>query len=155
MDATSLKQHKTMDTLQGDIEYLPEAGCWLWLRTLNSDGYGIVRCGKTMRPVHRIFYEHFVGVIPRDKQCHHICEVPACVNPKHIQLIRIADHTRIHLGASWKRKRERTHCKNGHEYSFENTYLYQSGKRACKSCRNDSYHRNKSASIRSYKVKRA
>ena len=39
-----------------------------------------------------------------------------------------------------------THCKNGHEFTEENTYTYRSGKRGCRKCGNDRKRRAREAS---------
>jgi hypothetical protein len=41
----------------------------------------------------------------------------------------------IKRGDAGRYKRDRTHCKSGHEFTPENTYVSQSGGRACRACR--------------------
>ncbi|NEL99730.1 hypothetical protein G3V84_24125, partial [Escherichia coli] len=39
--------------------------------------------------------------------------------------------------ANGKRQKEKTHCKNGHEYNEKNTYISKEGWRLCKRCHAD------------------
>ena len=71
--------------------------CWLWtggLRGVAVDGgkYGqFVKDGKTML-AHRAAYELFVGPIPEGMLVLHICDIPLCVNPKHLRTGTQADN---------------------------------------------------------------
>ena len=65
--------------------------CWLWLAYVNHGGYGRFRVGSmtdgTRRTVnaHRWAYEHLVGPIPEGLDLDHLCRVPGCVNPEHLE----------------------------------------------------------------------
>ena len=64
----------------------PNSGCWLWLGTINRDGYGSVRDTALERTVlaHRLVYKTLVGPIPPRKVLLHRCDNPCCVNPDHM-----------------------------------------------------------------------
>jgi hypothetical protein len=63
----------------------------------------------------------------------HRCDNPVCVNPDHLfdgsQLENLLDCVRKgrHKGKS------QTHCKHGHEFTPENTYLWKNH-RHCRTC---------------------
>jgi hypothetical protein len=65
-------------------------------------------------------------------QLDHLCRVPPCVNPEHLEPVTPAVNTQRGEPAT------KTHCKNGHEYTPENTYIRsgkgKGGKRDCRAC---------------------
>lgn len=121
---------------------ITETGCWIWTMGLTGAGYG--HCGLDL--AHRVSYRLYKGDIPKGKFILHSCDVRCCVNPAHLRAgnqsenIRDAVKRGRHFGAS------QTHCKNGHEFTIENT-LIRSGKRSCKICQyestRNSYRRRK------------
>lgn len=61
-------------------------GCWIWTQGRSPDGYGKAKFkGKTWR-AHRLAYELFCEPVPADKLVMHKCDVPLCVNPRHLML---------------------------------------------------------------------
>lgn len=68
------------------------SGCWLWTAKRNSKGYGIFWTGPktkeragTWNRAHRVAYRLFVGPIPDGMLLDHLCRVPGCVNPDHLE----------------------------------------------------------------------
>lgn len=110
------------------------SGCWLWTGT-TLRGYGQFGIGsktdgtRRMTYAHRWAYEHFVGPIPDDLQLDHLCRVPACVNPAHLEPVTQLENQRR------GKKARQTHCVRGHEYTPENTGRNSRGCRLCKTCR--------------------
>lgn len=115
---------------------------WMWIGTTNNLGYGMIwdyqRQGHSM--AHRIAWELAYGQkIPEGLVIDHLCRTPGCVNPKHLQVVTVSENTSrglgpIHGGLHNSRK---THCPQGHEYSEENTYVYERGigqSRVCRTC---------------------
>jgi hypothetical protein len=65
--------------------YIPEpnSGCWLWLGSLNKDGYG---CSYPNIRAHRESYVLHKGPIQDGMCVCHKCDTPSCVNPDHLFL---------------------------------------------------------------------
>ena len=72
----------------------PGMACWLWTASTERAGYGHMRVGKTMKKCHRISWEIHHGKIPAGLYVLHRCDVPACVNPKHLWLGTLTDNNR-------------------------------------------------------------
>lgn len=72
-------------------------GCWLWMRSVDTRGYGnLMWRGKTMR-AHRVAYELIAGPIPAGEGWHgrvvmHACDNKRCCNPDHLSLGTHADN---------------------------------------------------------------
>jgi len=114
-----------------------ENGCMLWTRSLTWDGYAQFRSKRYPGYyAHRMAYELMVGPIPEGLQLDHLCKVRNCVTPDHLEPVTHAENTRrsyagLATGAMQKAK---THCPQLHEYTPENTGVYQ-GRRYCKECK--------------------
>ena len=112
----------------------PTGFCWLWTGRTH-DGYGRYSGGSS----HRIAYELLVGPIPDGLELDHLCRVTQCVNPDHLEPVTREENIR-------RRYLLVTSCKNGHPFTPENTYpipptVRRSGKRACRTCRNEASQR--------------
>lgn len=123
-----------------------ESGCWLWTAGHHELGYGmlsvrVVRDGRavrTTRMAHRISYTTAKGPIPEGLQIDHLCRVPACVNPAHLEAVTIRENLMRGVGVAAKNA-AKTHCHRGHEFTPENTRTtFQGGapKRVCRECGN-------------------
>lgn len=117
--------------------------CRVWTAALNDSGYGVMSVHDRTQRAHRLSYESFVGPIPAGLQLDHLCRNRACIKPEHLEAVPTAENTRRGASAT------KTHCKNGHEYTPENTYLRprrdSGGRRDCRTCRRDRYARFASA----------
>ena len=56
-------------------------GCWFWAGPIRKTGYGVF--GRSS--AHRVAYELAVGPIPGGLVIDHLCRVPSCVNPAHME----------------------------------------------------------------------
>lgn len=122
--------------------------CWLWKGYKLPKGYGMFCMGPKYaghsQLAHRWAYELTHGEKPTDKQLVlHSCDNPSCVNPDHLRLGTHADNLRDASSRGRHYNTKKTHCKNGHEYTPENTFISQRKKRnttcrICKICFNDS-----------------
>jgi hypothetical protein len=68
--------------------------CWIWLGGHNERGYGRTQWRGRMMPAHRMMFERAGGVVPDGQQLDHLCGVPSCVNPEHLEPVTAAENTR-------------------------------------------------------------
>ncbi len=90
-----------------DLSY--ESPCWIWQRSRNSTGYGVGYKNGRNALAHRVYYEEARGPIPEGCDVHHLCGIPACVNPDHLEALTRADHARESNKHSHRRERC-SHC---------------------------------------------
>lgn len=114
---------------------VPESGCWLWTKTTDRYGYGVMPRTGTSRRAHRVAWELLRGPIPKGLCVCHRCDVTSCVNPAHLFLGTQADNVRDCV-----RKRRargpapRAVCGHGHPRTPENTKTRRNGRRVCRPC---------------------
>lgn len=60
--------------------------CWEWFGKSDKKGYGIIRGPENTKRTHRASYVFHKGYIPDGFHILHKCDVPWCVNPKHLYL---------------------------------------------------------------------
>lgn len=120
----------------------PELGpCWLWTGALDRNGYGAyTHREESTRAVHRLVYLKLVGPVPNGLVLDHLCRVPACCNPKHLEPVTQAENVRRGEGVQVSRRlaAARTHCANGHPYEGDNFTINtrgpKKGRRRCLVC---------------------
>jgi hypothetical protein len=135
-------ENKTaLERFMGFVSPEPNSGCWLWLGAGDRNGYGMFSTGVRAEfcYAHRASYELFCGPIPEGHEIDHLCRVPCCVNPHHLEAVTRAENLRRSIGtgpataASTQERKSRTHCPQGHPYNSENTIFYGT-RRYCREC---------------------
>lgn len=127
------------------------------LEHFNKDGY-VVRSGLSghllacqgSALVHRVVLFDLIGYGPH--QCA-ICKRhvnwgqlrPDRLDVDHIDCDKtnndLANLREVCTACNARRKTETTHCKHGHEFTHDNTYVTSNGWRACRACRKLSQRR--------------
>jgi len=124
---------KTIDDHLAAVKVVGPWCCWKVPNRPKEDGY--VRIGTHYKQlyVHRAFYEHLIGKIPRGLVPDHLCPNRWCGNPNHVDLVTGQVNTLRGAGPS-ARNAQKEACVRGHRFTPENTYIYKSGHRACRAC---------------------
>ncbi len=118
-----------------------EGDCWEWLASKTPDGYGRFFGKGVFVYAHRFAWEALVGPIPDGFHIDHLCRNHSCVNPDHLEPVTNAENSRRGVAASVRKMlaARQTHCKHGHEWTPENTYMKPakdgSFSRVCLICR--------------------
>lgn len=123
--------------------------CWEWTSTIHRDGYGKFWLNGKTKAAHRLSYEDKFGKIPQGLVINHMCRNRACQNrDDHLEVVTQKVNIQKGLSGfmSGIKQRLKTHCKQGHVFSKENTYVDPRGKRVCRTCNrisNSQYYQRK------------
>lgn len=71
-----------------------ETPCWIWVRTIQWGGYGMVRRKDKNVLAHIAYYEEEHGPVPAGLEIDHVCGMPACVNPEHLEAVTHSENVR-------------------------------------------------------------
>jgi hypothetical protein len=107
--------------------------CWLWTAATNRQGYGQFHAHRQAILAHRWAYIDARGPIPDGLQLDHLCRIPACVNPVHLEAVTPQVNTLRGVSRAAVNA-VKTHCIRGHEFDVVNTYVLPNGKRRCRHC---------------------
>lgn len=114
-------------------------GCWLWIGSRYTDGYGLFYLtgpgSKPKRVLSHVYaFTHCIGPIPAGLELDHLCRNRACVNPLHLEPVTNKVNVLRGSGPTALNARK-SHCLNGHPLSGDNLYRTPKGFRACRACR--------------------
>ena len=107
--------------------------CWLW-KAAKTSGYGVVQFDGRVQRAHRVVYQILIGPIPKGLELDHLCRNRACVNPAHLEPVTGAENIARGESKSALHSRQ-THCKRGHPFTPENTYLRKRAHKTERFCR--------------------
>ena len=124
----------TQERINSKVAMDPMSGCHLWIGAANASGYGQMHHDGKTAYAHRVNYELHKGKIPDGLALDHLCRVPCCVNPAHLEPVSFRENVLRGIGPS-AREAKQTHCIHGHPLSGENLYLRKDmNGRHCKTC---------------------
>jgi len=109
-----------------------ESGCWEWQRCLTKGGYGQIRINHITEYTHRFIFKYYYGELNPKLTINHKCRNRRCCIVIHLEQITNAENLR--LGLHNNQNSAKTHCKRGHQFTEENTYVRPNGTRNCRIC---------------------
>jgi hypothetical protein len=152
MNARKRKTRPILERFMKKVDHNHPSGCWQWTAAVDSCGYGQIMVGNKLdgtyklAPAHRVSFELFKGKIPDGYCVCHTCDNPRCVNPDHLFPGTQLDNIRDRDSKGRNPQKNKTHCKNGHQFTAENT-LRRKQWRICRACKRDanarSYYKKK------------
>lgn len=119
-------------TAKFEANHTKGEGCWLWTGAVT--GYARDRGSLAMNingvrysyGAPRYSYSLYVGTIPEGLEMDHLCKVPICVNPEHLEAVTSYENKS-------REAARQTHCKRGHIRTPENL-IYGVKCNSCKPC---------------------
>jgi hypothetical protein len=144
-------------------------GCWQFTGATAGKGYGVVVTGsradgtRRMDYAHRVVYAALVGPIPAGLHIDHLCRVPRCVNPDHLEAVTPRENVMRGEHPAVVASRANV-CLRG-LHPLEDAYIKSDGRRECRACRAETqatrYQRDKAEAerlglgIRAFLIQRA
>ena len=131
---SGVTHYTAAERLMSKVEYVGEH--WMWTGAKAGKGYGRLSMptprGWLTRAAHRIAYELFVGPIPDGLTLDHLCRVPLCVNPAHLEPTTMRENILRGDSPTAKNARKAT-CDQGHSLRVRRAYP---NTRMCRTCAN-------------------
>lgn len=117
----------------------PTPHCIEWAGALDRDGYGrftVKDEGRTtVLSAHRVAFVLGTGTqVPVGLEIDHTCDNRKCVTPEHLAAVTSQHNTLRSQTNPTAMNKRKTHCKHGHRFDDENTYVTPSGYRRCRKC---------------------
>lgn len=124
-----------MDRLMRKVVVDLPRGCWLWCAARDDLGYGYFWYNGRQQMAYRASYQMFRGAIPLGLVLDHVCRVPRCVNPWHLDAVTQKENLRRSPLTVGSKNTAKTTCNAGHAFDEQNTYTHAAtGKRKCRAC---------------------
>jgi hypothetical protein len=114
--------------------------CWPWLGAKDSNGRAQFRVDLKGAPTTAARIAWSLAnrkPFPEDMDACHSCDEPWCVNPGHIWPGTRLENMRDAVKKRRMFHQKKTHCKNGHEFTKEDTRFDESGQRHCRVCQRE------------------
>ena len=126
-----MKKMRTEDRLFSKV--IKTDSCWQWSGYTTKAGYGRIRINDKMEYAHRVSYQLFINELEDGLEVLHTCNNPSCINPYHLRQGTHKENMEQMANENRHPFKNKTHCKQGHEYTEENTGK-RTGGRYCKTC---------------------
>jgi len=115
--------------------------CWYWNGAIGTHGYGVFYHKRKNLLSHRVSYVIFNSHIDNNLVIDHVCGNKACVNPEHLRNVEQRTNVIENNSSIVFDNFNKTHCKNGHEFSGSNLKMVYRSKenrnyRVCRICYN-------------------
>lgn len=106
--------------------------CWLWPVPGNDFGHGATFYNGKTEYAHRAVYDYLVGPIPEGLTLDHLCRVPGCVNPAHLEPCTLRDNI-LRSNCLGARNARKETCRCGRTFDSVRVIGHRQ-ERACSHC---------------------
>lgn len=103
---------------------------------VGAGGYGVIHYNGHNTTAHRAVYQFLYGELTKDLVVDHLCKVPPCVNPDHLEAVSQSENIFRGDNGDVQRRRHasQTLCKNMHTLDGDNVFRDKRGWRRCRTC---------------------
>lgn len=122
--------------------------CWVRVSNGTGDGnrtYAQTQVDGRRKAVHSVAYTIMIRPIPESFVLDHLCRIPRCWNPTHLEPVSRGENVLRGVGISAVNAKK-TACPRGHLFTPENTLIWWLGekpRRRCRICHNATMRRYK------------
>ena len=121
---------------------ITDAGCWEWQGSVDRYGYGKTSWQSKSAIVHRLAYKLLGPEFDHSLTLDHLCRNRRCWRIDHLEPVTL--QVNVIRGNGWSGTNARaTHCKQGHEFTADNTRIRvrpdkgPAPQRQCRQCDRD------------------
>jgi len=145
-DNTVNPMELTKDSLRSRINVHPRTGCWEYTGARDAAGYGRVFVAGKETKAQRVYYEVFVGPLPKGARLKHALSMPECIGASCCNPV----HHRVEQSFS-EVKFARRICPKGHLIDADNAVIEQRGDNLmvrCRACRQATWRKEKRQALK-------